>query len=494
MKIQKSYTDDHQVKITAEFDAETMEQFKHRAARKISERTRIPGFRPGKAPYAMVLRHVGDAQVSSQAIEMLVDDSYPKILDEEKIKPYGPGNLDKIVSENPPVFEFSIPLDPEVELNKAEELKSTYSPEAVTDEEVSQFITSTRRNAATIVPLETPAAEGNVVYMSLEAIDSKAEGTEAQLIKATPNQVLIPSKKEQPKTEWPFEGFARSLISHKAGETLEFEHSFAEDYSDKDLAGKKVHFTVKIESVKGLELPEMNEEYLQSLGGFKTVEELEKAVRSRLEAEKTEAYDDKYYLDLVDQLRKTAVLKYPPQMLANEEEQVLHRIEHDLSHRHMDLDLYLKIRKTDKESFIKEEVKPTALTRLERSLVMDALTKKYELKVENKDVEAQVNKLVNNLIMSGEFAEMQKEFGQKKFAESITMDAANRAMEAKIRKQLLKMADPSAVKTEEAKTEEAQAEKPASKAKKAKAPKAEAISAEKEISEPKAPEAEAKEG
>lgn len=461
MKIQKTFTDDHQVKINAEFDDATFEQFKHRAARKISERTRIPGFRPGKAPYAMVLRHVGEAQISSQAIEMLVDDAYPKILDEEKIKAYGPGNLEKIVSENPPVFEFSIPLEPEVELKNVEALKSDYRPEPVSDDEVQDFITSTRRNAATIVPIDTPAAEGNVVYMNLSATDVNAEGDAAQVIKTSPNQVLIPSKKEQPKTEWPFEGFARSLIGHKAEETLEFDHSFDADYNDKDLAGKKVHFAVKIESVKGLELPEMNEEYLQTLGGFKTVEDLEKAVRSRLEAEKSETYDDKYYLALVDQLRNDSDIKYPPQMLANEEEQVLHRIEHDLSHRHMDLDLYLKLRKTDKESFINEEVKPTALSRLERSLVMDALTKKFEIKVENKDVETQVNKLVSDLIMSGEFAEMQKTYGQKKFAESITMDAANRAMEAKIRQQLLKLADPSAVVVEEVQ-EESILDKPAS--------------------------------
>lgn len=460
MKIQKTYTDDHQVKITAEFDDATLEQFKHRAARKISERTRIPGFRPGKAPYAMVLRQVGEAQISSQAIEMLVDDAYPKILEEEKIKAYGPGNLEKVVSENPPVFEFSIPLEPEIELKNVEGLQSDYKPELVSTEEVTNFITSTRRNAATIVPLETPAAEGNVVYMTLSGTDVDAEGEVAQVIKTSPNQVLIPSKKEQPKTEWPFEGFGRSLIGHKAEETLEFDHSFNKDYSDKDLAGKKIHFTVNVESVKGLELPEMNEEYLQTLGGFKTIEDLEKAIHSRLEAEKSETYDDKYYLALVDQLRKDADLKYPPQMLANEEEQVLHRIEHDLSHRRMDLDLYLKLRKTDKETFLKAEVKPTALARLERSLVMDALTKKFELKVENKDVETQVNKLVNDLIMSGEFAEMQKTYGQKKFAESITMDAANRAMEAKIRHQLLKLADPSAVIVEEP-LEETSSEVPA---------------------------------
>ncbi len=140
MKTEKIYTDDHQVKITAEFEAEMLEQFKRRAARKIAQRTRIPGFRPGKAPYNMVVNHVGEATVTQEALELMLDDVYPKVIDAEGISPWGPGNLDAVKSENPPVFEFTIPLAPETDLREIESLQKEYKPVVVSDKDVEEFI------------------------------------------------------------------------------------------------------------------------------------------------------------------------------------------------------------------------------------------------------------------------------------------------------------------------------------------------------------------
>ena len=446
MKINKEFTEDNQVKVTAEIEPELYEQFKQRAARKISHSTKIPGFRPGKAPYSRVLMHVGETAIMQQAVDLLVDDVYPKILDQEKIKPWGPGNLDAIKSENPPIFEFTIPLEASVELKNVDKLHKPYQPTPTTEEDVTKFVDEARRNSATIVPLETAAAEENVVFIELQAEDlAPAEGKDALVVKPSPQQVLIPTQAEARSTEWPFEGFARSLIGHKANESVEFDKTFPEDYSDPDFAGKKLHFKVEIQSVKGLELPELNKEYLGSVGGFETVEDLRTAVMTRLETQNKETYDNSYYLDLVDQLRQQSILKYAPQMLAREEDQVLHRIEHDLEHRKMTLDLLLKIRNKTLDQYKEEEVKPTALNRLERSLVMDALTKDFAIKVENDTLEAEVSMVVNDLIMSGEFQELQKSMGQKKFAETVTMEAANRSLENAIRAKLLEIADPSAV-------------------------------------------------
>ena len=216
----------------------------------------------------------------------------------------------------------------------------------------------------------------------------------------------------------------------------------------------------------------MDEEYLKTMGGFDTVENLEKGVREHLQNEMTRTYDDEYYLDLIDQLREKSILKYPPQMLDEEEKNVLHRIEHDLSHRNLDLDLYLKLRKSDRDTFMAEEVKPTSKNRLERSLVMDAIVKKYDIKVKNEQLDGEVTEVVNELMRSGEFEEMQKEMGSKKFAQNVSMEAANRALENAIRAQLKSIASPEPI---EVKSPEAVAEveetEPAKKAAKARKPK-----------------------
>ncbi len=72
------------------------------AAKKISRNVKIPGFRPGKAPYSIIVNHYGEAAIVQEAIDILLEDDYGKILDEQEIKPSGSGNLEKIESYDPP--------------------------------------------------------------------------------------------------------------------------------------------------------------------------------------------------------------------------------------------------------------------------------------------------------------------------------------------------------------------------------------------------------
>lgn len=443
MKTEKIYTDDHQVKLATEIEGDLVDQFKRKAARKIAQSTRIPGFRPGKAPYNMVLSYVGEDRIFQEAIDLLVEDIYPKLLDSEAIEPWGPGSFDNIASEDPLKLEFTVPLDPETELKGVEELNKAYELKPVTDAEVEEFVMSLRRNYANIVPLDTPAVEGNLVYMTVEAVEKDAEpGKDPVIVKSSPQQTLIPTLQESNGKEWPFEGFAREFIGRKEGDTFTLEHQYPEDDDNEVFTGKSVVFNINLQSVKTLELPELDEEFLKTSGGFATAEDLYAGVREHLESKSKEEYDDAYYIELVDRLRQSSVIKYPPQMLKQEEEEVLHRIEHDLGHRNLDLDLYLKLRELDRDKFNEEEVKPTAKNRIERSLIMDAITKKYDIKISDEELEKEVTAVVSDLIASGEFGEAQKSLGSKKFSESVSMQAANQALENSIRRKLRELADP----------------------------------------------------
>ena len=102
LKIETFERDDHQKKIIAEFDADTLERFKRQAARKIATESRIPGFRPGKAPYDMVRRIRGDQAIQEEAINLLLDDAYPQVIKEAGIDAYGPGQLEEVLSLDPP--------------------------------------------------------------------------------------------------------------------------------------------------------------------------------------------------------------------------------------------------------------------------------------------------------------------------------------------------------------------------------------------------------
>lgn len=448
MKTTKEYTDDHQVKITAEFEQDLLEQYKRRAARKIAKNTRIPGFRPGKAPYNMVLNHVGEASVIQEAIDLLLEEEYPKVLDQEGIKPWGPGNLENISSYEPPIFEFVIPLEAEVALIGDDKLNKEYAPEAVTDEEIEQELERIKRNFADVVPVERAAKEGDVVYFTLEGTDKNAVDEDAVIIKETPQQVLIEAEDVKRPSEWPFEGFNRKFIGKKAGKSLEFEHSFPEDARDESLAGKTVKFVANLQEVKELQSPELNEEILQQIGDYETEEALREDIKKAIENRKNTEYDDQYFTELVDELRENSTIKYCPQQLEDAEEDMLHQVEHQLSHQGIDLELLLKLRKQDKETYIEEEIKPHAKNRLERSLIMNELTRKHELKIDEKVLEAEIQKIIGQMIQSGELERAQKDLGAKKFSESVTMEAYNRAMGQAQFELLKSLANPDFVQVE----------------------------------------------
>jgi trigger factor len=455
LKTEKTFTEDHQVRVRAEFEQETLEGFKRKAARKIAKSTRIPGFRPGKAPYPMVVAHVGEASILEEAIDLMLNEVYPQVLDQEKIEPYGPGSLENIPSQEPPVFEFVIPLSPETELGDVDSLKKPYEPPVINDDDVEEFITQLRQNQADIVPVDGAAKVGQLVYMTVEATDENPKDSEeAVLVKSSPQQTLIPTVKEQKESEWPYKGFARELIGKKAEDQFTLTHTFSDKSKDSSFAGKTVRFEVNVQSVKKLELPEINEEFLTSVGGFESEDSFRQAVHDKLENDRTSEYEDTYYLELVDSLRSGATIKYPPQMIKDEEDDVLHRIEHDLEHKGLDLDVYLKLRKMDKDQFIEEEVKQTAVDRLERSLIMDAITKKFGVKVTQEQMQTEVTGVINSLLMSGEYEQAEKQLGKKRFTEAISNEAANNALEKAIRQQLRMIAAPESMPVLEEVTEE----------------------------------------
>jgi trigger factor len=147
LKIDTQTTEDHQVKLRVEVEPEQLETAKRRAARQIAKKAKIPGFRPGKAPYHIIERFAGEAAILEDAMDILVQDVYPKALDEIDIKPFGPGTLENIASTDPPVFEFVVPLEAEIELGDYHSLRLPYELKEVTDQDVEKVLENIRAAA-----------------------------------------------------------------------------------------------------------------------------------------------------------------------------------------------------------------------------------------------------------------------------------------------------------------------------------------------------------
>ena len=437
MNIEKTIQEDRQAKLTVDYTNLEFESFKHRAARRIAKDTKIPGFRPGKAPYNVILNRYGEAAIIQEAIDILLDDDYAKILDQAEIKPSGVGSLETIESFDPPKFVFMVPLEPEIELNDYKEMRKKYEPDEFDTAQVDEFIENLRRNAATIIPAEHPAEVGNLVYFNLsgEFLNPK-EDEDASITDKTPQQVIIPAEGEGSEREWPFPGFAQQLLGVSAGESKELQHTYADDAEDEDYRGKTAVFSVDVQSVKELELPEVDEDFIKSMGDYESPEAFRDSIEEHLRKDQQEEYDNKFFNDLLAEIIEQATIIYPPQMLEHEEEHVLDDIKNRLSNQKLDFETYLKLRETDEETFIKEEVEPVAKQRLERSLVVDELIAAEGLKLDQEMLKQNINQVMAEVYYSGNVQDMQKQLGQDDFSRAISMEGVQRTMSAQLQERL----------------------------------------------------------
>ena len=431
MKIETTPRDDHQVKIVAELEPEVMEKFKRQAARKISQDARIPGFRPGKAPYDVVRRMYGEDVIQKEAIELMLDEVYPQVLKEAAVEPSGPGNLEEVVSENPPIFAFVVPLMPKVTLGEFHTIQKPYELPEVTDRQVDDVIKNLRANYSTATPVERPAEEGNLVSLKIKGTRVEpVEGEDADIIPENTLQMIV-GENEYEVDDWPFEGFTRELVGLPINETKTVVHSYPEDDVDEKFRGKTVSIEATVLSVKDLVLPEMNDEFAQTLGEYQTLEALRTSIKQNLEETNRRDYENSYFSGLIDEISAISEIHYPPHLLQEEMDQVVHSLEHDLEGRKMDMPTYLKTINKEKEVFLEEEIKPVAKRRLERSLLLDEIARAEGVKLDTNDLQYEVAGVMQSLQSDPEISKLRGERAQQ-FAQNLTMETANRMLNRQV--------------------------------------------------------------
>jgi trigger factor len=397
LKIETQPLEDHQIKLVVEVDSEPFEKAKRRAASRLSRRTKIPGFRPGKAPYQIVQRHIGEEVILEESLDILLKELYPKIIEEAEIEPHGPGKLENVISVEPLKLEFVVPLAAEVELGDYRSIRFPYELQETTDQDVDDVLQDLRHRQAIDEPVERPAQEGDHVYIRLSAERAIAEeGQDPALIADRPQSLLIASEEEDMENEWPFAGFSRELLGMSPGNEKSFTHTFPKDSDYESLKGVTAEFKVSMEEVKSRTLPEVNDEFAQSVGDYATLEDLRSEIRNSLEQQNKKTYDDDYDDKILNEIVEQSTIKYPPQMLDEEIDEVLHQLEHRLESQNLDLNTYLMTREMNEDD-LREEVKPVAEKRLKRSVVLLEISKEEDVDISPDEVQAETERALDIL-------------------------------------------------------------------------------------------------
>lgn len=449
MNIEKQYQDDHSTKLIVEVNPDQMVAYKKKAATKISSQAKIPGFRPGKAPYDVVLRTYGEAAITEQAVDIFIDKEYSNILKEADVNPGASGTLESIESMDPPKFIFRVPLAPTIDLGDYHSLRLDYKWEKPEQKEVDTALEDLRQMYASTETVEREIQNGDYVLL-----DVKSETAE---LNRTGFATFV--REEGRPTEWPYEGFSKELLGLKAGESKTIKHKFPKDWEVEELQDKEVEMEATIKTVRGVTLPEVNDEFAKMTGAGETVDALMEAVKKDVENRSQAQYDDVYFVDLIEKLKEGATIKYHEHTLEHEAEHVLSDLSNRLSQQGMDLDTYFKVRNTTREEFIKTEVEPVAKRRLERGLILDEIVKVEKIELDNEALQAEYINAINSLAMQGVDLNKGGKKRQNEMSQAIAMDAASRVMTRKALDMLKSIATGNYKSIEERETEAKKEEK-----------------------------------
>jgi len=416
LKIESSPQEDHQVKLLVEIDPEAMEAAKRRAARKIAKRTKVPGFRPGKAPYSVIVRQVGEAAIIEEAIDNLIEEQYPKIIEDSEIEPYGPGKLENVESLDPPVLEFIVPLRPEVDIGDSLSIRHPYELSVIGEEDVDDILKNLRERQAITEPVDRPAKEDDLVKINLRAIDTdNSEENGLEIFPERTISVIIHSseiiidnsdKPSEQEPEWPYQGFSINLINMTKGEDKNLIHEYSDD-DPEPFKNKNVEFNLVIEEVLSRALPEINDEFAEKFGGYPDLKAMRADIYNNLVKQNIETYEAAYDNEILEEALKQSEFEYPPQALESEIDTVINNLKTNLERQKLDLDLYKKTRNIDDDG-LREEALPVAEERLKQTLFLYKIAEEEELEVDESQVHTEAQQTLNYLSQSLPYSEARK--------------------------------------------------------------------------------------
>ena len=401
-----------QKEISVEISVEEMEKYMNQALDKLSKNIKLDGFRDGKVPKGVAEKQLGDAAIFEEASQFAIQDSYLKIIKENKLNPLGQpkAEITKAAPGNSFEYKIIISIIPEVKLGDYKTVSGKVEIKKIDDEMVEQEVKTLQKKKASYITKNESAEKGDRVEIDFETRVGgvKLEGGESK------NHPLVLGQGNF------IPGFEDKIIGMKKDEEKEFDLVFPENYK-KDLAGKKASFKVKINLVQKVNLPEINDEFAKGLGKFENLEGLKKNIKKGMTIEEEGKAREKFRVELVDQVAEKTTVEIPEIMIESELDNMINEFKNNITQTGIEFDEYLKNVKTNLEK-LKTEWQPMAEKRTKTGLVMREISLQEEIKISDEEIEKRVNE---TLKLYPNEEELRKNMDLEKFKDHITSVLVN---------------------------------------------------------------------
>ncbi len=371
------------LKITVENNK--FEEAVTKAYNKTKGKYNIPGFRKGKAPKVVIETNYGKGVFYNDAIDMLFPEVYPEAIKELNIDPIDRPEIDveEISKDNGLVITVNVEVKPEFELGQYKGVEVAKAETTVNEEEVELSLNEMLNRNARLVSVEDRTIEaGDTAVIDFEGFDN---GVAFEGGKGENHNLEIGSNSFIP-------GFEDQLVGKKAGEEVEVNVTFPEQYHAENLAGKPVAFKVKVNDVKVKEVPALDDEFAKDASEFDTLAELKSDIRTKLEEKATTSVQNEMRNAIVEKVSANTEVEIPNAMVEHQIDNMLMELNYQLQYQGLSLQQLLEMTGRNIAE-LRDERRADAEKLVKSSLVLEAIAKAENIEANEEDFNAELEKI-----------------------------------------------------------------------------------------------------
>ena len=363
-------------KLSIEVAPEAVTRELEKALADVAKKAKIPGFRPGKAPKAIVERHYGE-EVRSEVLHRLLSESYLQALQEHNLDPVEVpqiGDVSSLAKGAPLTFTATVEVRPNFELGNYDGIEVKEESLTVNDEEVNQTVERLREMYAQLEVVEgRPLEKTDTAIIDFEGF---RDGKPIEGAKSSGYALSLGSGSLIP-------GFEEQLIGMNRGETREIRVTFPADYNNKDLAGKDAQFTVALKEIKKKVLPDLNDEFAKDIGNNATLAELKEGIKKDIEARKRDEQASAQREGILSKLVDAHSFDVPPGMVERELQSMAKSHATRMARRGVDVNNFDYSKFRDENGSLAEK-------RVKGILLLDAIAEKEKIELADQEVNSAI--------------------------------------------------------------------------------------------------------
>jgi trigger factor len=388
VKVEITKQKENELKLKVEMDKLKVNSNLDKVYNDASYQIKIPGFRKGRIPKNILNLHLGKEYFYEKTAEKLIPECYLEAINKNNIQPINQPEIKviQIEEDKPLIFEATVQVKPEVKLGSFDEISIQKEDIKVTNTDVNNEIKRIQENLAKLKIVKgRQAKEGDfLVVDSVGYIEEKVvEGSKVE------KQIIQLGKNIPPE-------FNKKLIGCSAGDEKEINILFPKDVKDKKIAGKEIIYKVKVIEIKEKELPELNVDFVKTVGNYKNLDDFKKDIKDKLEKQIETLNKNNYERKLLEKVTDICEVKVPKVLIEREMEYMIKSLEDDLKPKGLSLQDYYKSIKTDEEK-VKKEYEIVAEKRIKQELVLDKISQVENLQVNEKEVKDKIKTLAKEM-------------------------------------------------------------------------------------------------